>query len=195
MYSARYYFIFLKTWAFCCCCFALHRFSSCPVCAWSTLFHQYFESPWALMRCIWWMKLLNYYPLYLRSHGGPVKLPLTKNGRGKKWSSFIKKKRKTQETAGWSVLSLCPARSWRRSSWKLFQLLWGPEQLDVVEGVPGYHGGNGIGQSLRSLPIQTVLCFCGSMTFCSFSGRMQRYCWTDGRDGASIWFSSSNMKQ
>lgn len=93
MYSARYYFIFLKTWAFCCCCFALHRFSSCPVCAWSTLFHQYFESPWALMRCIWWMKLLNYYPLYLRSHGGPVKLPLTKNGRGKKWSSFIKKKK------------------------------------------------------------------------------------------------------
>jgi len=51
------------------------------------------------------MKLLSHYPSYLRTHGSPVKFPLT--GKGETLCSFLKReKRKTWGSTG-SQFHLC----------------------------------------------------------------------------------------
>lgn len=77
-----------------------------------------------LIKCIcgswgnWWKNFLSNCPLYFRSHGSSVKFQLT--WKRKIWLLFLK--RENQKDLGNYrpvSLTLCLARSLRRSSWEL----------------------------------------------------------------------------
>lgn len=77
-----------------------------------------------LIKCIcgswgnWWKNFLSNCPLYFRSHGSSVKFQLT--WKRKIWLLFLKRE-KQKDLGNYRPVSLtlCLARSLRRSSWEL----------------------------------------------------------------------------
>ena len=62
------------------------------------------------------------------------------------------------------------------------QVGWGPRQPELVGGSPAHGWGWG-GWALRSLPTQTILCFCDSEAFCD----PPHSCLLRKGPGGSVW--------